>query len=151
MNKLPLAEDHRSFAVLRRQSGITLIESLVLVLVIAVLIISVYLGVIYAERQLQANYRNRVATLLVTGELEMEYYRHSRSKPFELQVNKTIVLDDTNPDNVLWGRMTVERKNAKESSNEQLLDYWILEATLRWIDPVSKKERFIRMREDYFI
>ena len=40
------------FGLLRRQSGFTLIESLVLVVVIVVLVLSVYIGVIYAERQL---------------------------------------------------------------------------------------------------
>nr|HPH61241.1 hypothetical protein [Candidatus Syntrophosphaera sp.] len=91
------------------------------------------------------------ATLLVTGELEMEYYRHSRSKPFELQVNKQYVLDDNNPDRVVRGNMTIVSRNAQETSNEQLLNYIQLEATFRWIDPGSRNERYIRMREDYFI
>ncbi|MFO8145037.1 MAG: hypothetical protein R6T89_04860 [Candidatus Syntrophosphaera sp.] len=140
-----------SFALLRGQSGITLIETLVLMLVIVVLLVSIYIGIIYAERQLLANYRNRAATLLVVGELEMEYYRHSRSKPFELQLSREFVLDDRDPENIVFGSMTVERKTGLESSNEQLLNFQYLEATLSWKDPVTEETRFIRMREDYFL
>ncbi len=143
--------DNRSFALLRRQSGITLMESMVLMLVIVMLIVSIYIGVVYAEKQLLTNYRDRVATLLIAGELDMEYLRHSRSKPFELQVNKQYVLDDLDPKHIIRGNMTVEMKSAQESSNTQLLPYVYLEGTFRWLDTTSNKQRFIRMREDYFI
>ena len=141
----------KPLGLLSRQSGITLLETMAVVAVLAVMIVTVYIGIVYAERQLLTNYRDRVATLLVTGELEMEYYRHSRSKPFELQVNKQYVLDDNNPDRVVRGNMTIVSRNAQETSNEQLLNYIQLEATFRWIDPGSRNERYIRMREDYFI
>ncbi len=141
----------KPLGLLSRQSGITLLETLAVVAVLAVMIVTVYIGIVYAERQLLTNYRDRVATLLVTGELEMEYYSHSRSKPFELQVNKQYVLDDNNPDRVVRGNMTIVSRNAQETSNEQLLNYIQLEATFRWIDPGSRNERYIRMREDYFI
>ena len=139
------------FGLLRRQSGITLLETLAVVAVRVVMVLTIYIGIVYAEKQLLTNYRDRVATLLITGELEMEYYRHSRSKPFELQVNKEYVVDDLNPDHILKGKMTIVSRNAQESSNEQLLDYIYLEATLRWMDPGSRKERYIQMREDYFL
>ncbi len=150
MRESDLPKLDKPFGLLRRQSGITLVEALVLVVVLAVSVLTIYIGIVYAEKMITRNYRDRVATLLVTGELEMEYYRHSRSKPFELQVNKAYVLDDRDPDNVLWGYMTIEKKSGQESSNEQLLSFVYLEATFRWIDPSTKKSRFIRMREDYF-
>jgi hypothetical protein len=81
----------------------------------------------------------------------MEYYRHVHDKPFELQVNREYIIDDRDPEHIVVGYMTIEQKSAQESSNEQLLNYIYLEATLSWIDPDTKKERFIRMREDYFI
>ena len=70
-----------AFELLRAQGGFTLVEALVLTLVIVVLVVSVYIGVVFAEKQLLVNYRDRVATLLVAGELEMEYYRSSRRRP----------------------------------------------------------------------
>ncbi len=139
-----------SFSLLRRQSGFTLLEALVLMLVIVILVISIYIGVVYAEKQLLTNYRDRVATMLIAGELEMEYYRHTRSKPFELQTNRQYVLDDRDPEHILWAYMTIQRRVAQESSNEQLLNFVILEGTLKWIDPATQKERMIKMREDYF-
>ncbi|MDD4223745.1 MAG: hypothetical protein PHD87_04095 [Candidatus Cloacimonetes bacterium] len=141
----------KPLGLLAGQSGITLLETLAVVAVIAVMLVAIYIGVVYAERQLLINYRDRVATLLITGELEMEYYRHSRSKPFELQVNREYIIDDLNPDHILRGKMTIASRNAQESSNEQLLNYVYLETTLRWTEPNSQTERFIRMREDYFI
>lgn len=152
MMKMPgLSGTASPFELLRKQNGISLIETLVVVLVIVVMVISIYIGIVYAERQLLTNYRDRVATLLINGELEMEYYRYSRSNPFELQVNKQYVLDDLDPDHVLFGYMTVERKSGQESSNEQLLDFIYLEATFKWMDQVTQRERYIRMREDYFL
>lgn len=136
--------------LIRRQSGITLLEALVLMLVIVILVVTIYIGIVYAEKQLLTNYRDRVATLLVAGELEMEYYRRTNNKPFELQVNRQYILDDLDPEHRIWGYMTVEQKSGQESSNQQLLNFVYLEATLKWIDPGSRNERFIRMREDYF-
>ena len=140
----------RSFELLSRQSGVTLIESLVLVLVIAVLVISVYIGIIYAEKQLVGNSRDRVATLLIAGELEMEYYRHTHNQDFQLQVNKDYVLDYVGKDRPLRGQMTIELKNAQESSNSQLLNFFYLEGTFRWRETTSQETRYIRLREDYF-
>lgn len=140
----------RAFGLLRAQGGFTLVEALVLTLVIVILVVSVYIGVVYAEKQLLVNYRDRVATLLVAGELEMEYYRSSRRRPFELQQAREYVLDDIGKSETLKGRMTIELKHGEESSNEQVIKYQILEATFRWMDTTTKKERYIRMREDYF-
>lgn len=151
MNTRSTSRRPAALDLLHRQSGITLLEALVLMLVIVILVVSVYIGIVYAEKQLLTNYRDRVATLLVAGELEMEYYRHSRNQPFELQVNRQYVLDQLDRDHVLNAYMTIERKSAQESSNQQLLNFQYLEATLKWIDPANNKERYIKMREDYFI
>lgn len=140
----------KAFELLRSQGGFTLMEALVLTLVIVILVVSIYIGVVYAEKQLLINYRDRVATLLVTGELEMEYYRSSRKRPFELQQGREYVLDEVGKSGTLKGRMTIELKHGIESSNEQVINFQYLEATLRWMDTTTKKERYIRMREDYF-
>jgi prepilin-type N-terminal cleavage/methylation domain-containing protein len=151
MHKKLISATAKPFEPLRNQSGMTLLEVIVVMLVIVVLVVSIYIGIVYAEKTLLTNYRDRVATLLLAGELEMEYYRHTKYKPFELQVHKQYVLDDLNPDHILWAYMTIQLKNLQESSNSQLLYYKSLEATLRWFDPASNKERYITMREDYFI
>lgn len=134
----------------RNQQGFTLIEALVLTAVIVILVVSVYIGVVYAEKTLVTNYRDRVASLLIAGELEMEYYRYSRSRPFLLQQGTEYLIDEMDKGKTLKGRMYVDLKRGKETSNERLLDYVYLEATLVWKDPLTKKDRYVRMREDYF-
>ena len=151
MNSRNSAHSFSATKLLQEQKGMTLLEVLAVMVIIVVMVLAIYIGIVYAEKQLLINYRDRVATLLVTGELEMEYYRHVHDKPFELQVNREYIIDDRDPNHILVGYMTIEQKTAQESSNEQLLNYIYLEATLRWIDPDTKKERFSRMREDYFI
>ncbi len=151
MKNDPGVQTQSAFAGLQGQRGITLIEALVLVLVIVILVVSIYIGVIYAEKQLLTNYRDRVATLVLSGELEMEYYRRSRNQQFELQVNRPYVLDYIGKDRVLTGYVTIEHRNGQEASNEQLLSFESLIATMIWRDPYTEKERNIKLREDYFL
>ncbi len=128
-----------------------MIEVLVLVVVMVVLFLSVYIGVIYAENTILNNYRDRVATLLISGELEMEYFRHTRSRPFQLQQGTEYVIDELARGRQLKGRMYVSLTRGVESSNERMLNFITLTGTLTWLDPATKKNRYIRMREDYFI
>lgn len=113
MNEYNKMNKVKPLGLLSRQSGITILETMAVMTVVVVTVLAIYIGVVYAERQLLTNYRDRVATLLITGELEMEYYRHTRSKPFELQLNKQYILDDTNPEHVLCGNMTVTTRDRK--------------------------------------
>ncbi len=137
--------------ILRDSSGLTLIEVLILALVMVVLFVSIHIGVTYAEKTIVQNYRDRVATLLISGELEMEYYRHTRSRPFQLQRGTEFVIDDLSRGKQLKGRMTVTATRGQESSNERLLNYVTLTGTLVWRDPATKKDRYIRLKEDYYI
>lgn len=137
--------------ILKNPGGLTLIELIVLMAVMVVLFLSVYIGVVYAEKTLLNNYRDRVATLLISGELEMEYYRHSRSRPFALQQGTEYVIDELARGRQLKGRMYVNLTRGTESSNERLLNFVSLTGTLVWKDPDTKKDRYIRMKEDYFI
>lgn len=140
----------RPMNILRQARGFTLIEALVLVLVIVILIISLYIGIIYAEKTLATNYRDRVVMLLLSGEMEMEYYRHSRSWPFQLQNAQEYVIQTLDDGHTIVGRMTISAHSGMEVSNMHTLNYVSLTATMTWRDPVTKQERTIRMREDYF-
>ena len=55
--------------ILRQARGFTLIEALVLVVVLVILITSLYIGIIYAEKTLANNYRDRVVMQLLAGHL----------------------------------------------------------------------------------
>lgn len=140
-----------ALGILKDDSGLTLIEVIVLMAVMVVLFLSIYIGVVYAEKTLLNNYRDRVATLLITGELEMEYYRHTHSRPFQLQQGTEYVIDELARGKQLKGRMYITMTRGAESSNERMLNFVSLTGTLVWKDPSTKKDRYIRMREDYFI
>ncbi len=98
MNSRNSAHSFSATKLLKEQKGMTLLELLAVMVIIVIMVLAIYIGIVYAEKQLLINYRDRVATLLVTGELEMEYYRHVHSKPFELQVNREYIIDDRDPD-----------------------------------------------------
>jgi len=75
------------------ESGMTLIEVLVTSLVILFTVISIYIGVVFAEKQLIRNYRDRVATLLASGEMEWQYYRQRAFNAFDLFGERQVVID----------------------------------------------------------
>ena len=147
---VPEAKSSGPMTILRQNRGFTLIEALVLVLVIVILVVSLYIGIVYAEKTLATNYRDRVVTLLLAGELEMEYFRHSRGYPFQLQTGKEYVIQEFGRGQVLRGRMTISAESGAEISNQRPLNFVALTATMTWIDPVTKQSRVLRMREDYF-
>jgi len=137
-------------SILRQARGFTMIEALVLVVVIVILMVSLYIGIVYAEKTLATNYRDRVVTLLLAGELEMEYYRHTRGHSFELQSGREYVIQEFERGRPLKGRLTVSALSGMETSNQRTLNFVALTATMTWTDPVSKQPRILRMREDYF-
>ncbi len=136
--------------ILRQARGFTLIEALVLVVVCVILIVSLYIGITYAEKTLATNYRDRVVTLLLAGELEMEYYRKATSQPFQLQNGVEYVIQERDKGRPITGRMTVIAQSGMEASNQRPLRFVALTATMTWVDPSTQKNRTLRMREDYF-
>lgn len=138
------------FGTLGSQDGFTLIEVIISVVILAMVIVTIYIGIIYAETQILNNYRDRVATLLASGELEMQQYYYSKVNGFRLHSGKDVVIDKLPRNRTLMGRLTVELKKDTEFAGGQLYDFRYLLVTVRWKDPGTKKERFITMREDYY-
>ncbi len=138
------------FGTLGSQDGFTLIEVIISVVILAMVIVTIYIGIIYAETQILNNYRDRVATLLASGELEMQQYYYSKVNGFRLHSGKDVVIDKLPKNKVLMGRLTIELKKDTEFAGGQLYDFRYLLVTVRWKDPGTKKERFITMREDYY-
>jgi len=138
------------FGTLGSQDGFTLIEVIISVVILAMVIVTIYIGIIYAETQILNNYRDRVATLLASGELEMQQYYYSKVNGFRMHSGKDVVIDKLPKNKVLMGRLTIELKKDTEFAGGQLYDFRYLLVTVRWKDPGTKKERFITMREDYY-
>jgi prepilin-type N-terminal cleavage/methylation domain-containing protein len=138
------------FGTLGSQDGFTLIEVIISVVILAMVIVTIYIGIIYAETQILNNYRDRVATLLASGELELQQYYYSKVNGFRMHSGKDVVIDKLPKNKVLMGRLTIELKKDTEFAGGQLYDFRYLLVTVRWKDPGTKKERFITMREDYY-
>ncbi len=136
--------------ILRQARGFTLIEALVLVLVIVVLVTSLYIGIIYAEKTLATNYRDRVVTLLLVGQLELEYYRKENGQPFQLQNNREYVIQELDKGRPITGKMTITARVGNDVSNDRSLQFTALTATMTWKDPSTKQVRTLSMREDFF-
>jgi len=136
--------------ILRQARGFTLIEALVLVVVLVILITSLYIGIIYAEKTLANNYRDRLVMQLLAGQLELEYYRHQNSIPFQLQNNKEYVIQVPEKGRPITGKMTITAQVGRDESNERSIKFTALIATMVWKDPYTHQNRSLSMREDFF-
>lgn len=127
------------FGTLGSQDGFTLIEVIISVVILAMVIVTIYIGIIYAETQILNNYRDRVATLLASGELEMQQYYYSKVNGFRMHSGKDVVIDKLPKNKVLMGRLTIELKKDTEFAGGQLYDFRYLLVTVRWKDPGDRK------------
>jgi len=142
--------------LLKNERGVTLLEMLVTVVVLAVLIISIYVGILYAEKQSILNYRQRAATLLATGELEKQYfYNKYHTKQDDMQFfpvrNKEVAIDVMSTGAPLMGIINVSQMRASEFSGAQQYPYTQVIARVEWQDPRTLEGQYIELREDYYI
>ncbi len=70
-------------------------EVLVVAIVMAVMIITIYIGIMYADKQVTKNYRHRVATLMFTGELEKQYTLYMKEGIFRPFTNMPVIIEQT--------------------------------------------------------
>ena len=136
--------------ILKSQNGFTLIEALITAAVIVGIIVAIYTGIMYAENQILQNYRDRVATLLASGELEMQHYYYVQTKSFRPFTNKDVVIDFLGKNKALMGKMNMEILRGSELASGRLLTFNYLVVKVSWVDPKTKKSRYISVREDYY-
>lgn len=142
--------------LLNNERGVTLLEVLVTVAVLSVLVITVYIGIQFAEKQSVQNYRMRAATLLATGELDRQYFINKyHSNQNDLQFNpfsgKEVVIDVIKKGVPLYGSQSVSTLYAQEISGSQQYAYTQVTCKVQWQDPLTNKDFFVVMREDFFI
>ncbi len=137
--------------VLSNEKGITLLEVMVTAIVIVGTILSIYIGIVYAEKQILRNYRDRVATLLASGELEWQYFHYTNyNGAFAPYNNRSVVIDYLPKGKQLTGTMTVSVTPTAELYGSLSLPYYAIQATVRWIEPGDNRERSIILREDIY-
>jgi len=137
------------FSLLRSQGGYSLAEVLVVAIVMAVMIITIYIGIIYADRQITKNYRHRVATLILTGELEKQYTLFMKEKIFRPFTNKPVIIEQTD-DVTVYGYITISVYNDIENYMSNTYNFTYLVGEISWLDPASNKKHYVRLREDFY-
>ncbi len=147
---------HDNTCLLNNERGVTLLEVLVTVAVLSVLVITIYIGIQYAEKQSVLNYRMRSATLLVTGELDKQhfinkYHTNQNDLEFRPYGNKEVVIDVLKDGTVLTGIQSVSIFRASEFSGAQQYPYTQLTSKVEWKDPGSDDTKYVEMREDFYI
>ena len=140
---------NKMFSLLRSQGGYSLAEVMVAAIVMAVMIITVYIGIIYADRQITKNYRHRVATLLLTGELEKQYTLFHKEGIFHPYTNLPVIIEQTD-DVTVNGTITITVGRERENYMSQNYNFSYLIGEIKWIDPATEKLHYIRMREDFY-
>ncbi|MDD2228397.1 MAG: prepilin-type N-terminal cleavage/methylation domain-containing protein [Candidatus Cloacimonetes bacterium] len=135
--------------LLRNQRGYTLIEAMVLTVVLAAMVATIYTGVIYADKQTRLNYRHRVATFIASGEIEKQYTIFMKTGRFMPFTGKEVFIDDIT-DDVVKGSVTVSVKEDVEYNVSKIYPYFYLIVDVVWVDPISKKRNKVTLREDFY-
>jgi len=135
---------------LNNQNGITLIDVMATTAIMAFALISIYMGIMYAEKQMQRNYHDRVATLAASGELEWQFYYKESYKTFDLFSGRAVVLDNLARGRTLNGSLSVRKSDTYESPFGVNVPFQVLEATVAWQEPGDKTTRSVVVREDFY-
>ncbi len=135
--------------LLRSQRGFTLIEAMVVTVVLAAMIATIYTGVMYAEKQTRMNYRHRVATLIASGEIDKQYTMYMKLHLMRPFTGRQVVIDDTSED-IVRGAVTVSTKRDVEFHITKQYTLSYVTAEVSWIDPASKTTHKVRLREDFY-
>ncbi len=134
----------------------TLLEVLVTSLIIVFTLMSIYIGVVYAEKTVLQNYRDRAATLLASGELEQIYYNFStmyNGNPALIpnRYSKDVVIDLLPKNKKLTGRLLMEKTFQNEFVSGSMIRAYVVNITIEWKEPTSSMaKRSIVLREDYY-
>jgi hypothetical protein len=136
-------------AILKSEKGVTLLEVLATGIIVLVALISIYTGIIYADKQVQRNYHDRVATLHASGEIEWQTFYMKNYKVFDTFSSRTVLIDKLKRGN-LNGQMTERKVETFENPFGVSVPYNILEVTVSWVEPGDNRTRRIVVREDFY-
>jgi hypothetical protein len=137
-------------ARIHNEQGITLLETLATMIIVAFAMISIYMGILYADKQVQRNYHDRVATLLASGELDWQTYYKKNNKQFQLFTHRTVLIDRLNRGIALNGDMSTRLVETYENPFGMIVPFSALEVIVRWQEPGDRGFRSIVVREDYY-
>ncbi len=147
---------HDNTCLLDNERGVTLLEVLVTVAVLSVLVITIYIGIQYAEKQTVLNYRMRAATLLATGELDKQYFinkYHANRNDLEFSPfsGREVVIDVIKKGEPLIGMQSVSAIRQSELMGSNQYPYTQVTSRIEWKDPLTDKTQYVEMREDFYV
>lgn len=132
------------------EQGLTLIEVLISSMVIVVTILTIFIGIVFAEKQLTRNYRDRVATLHASGELDWQYYHKKTYNTFASSLNREVTIDRLPKNRSLRGRLSTAIKEENELAGGSTMIYDVFTVRVTWTEPGDNKTRFIEMKEEFY-
>ena len=134
-----------------REDGLTLIEVLAASVIIVVAAIGIYIGILYAESQLNRNYHDRVATLLASGECDWQYYRRVYHDAFDEFIPREVIIDEFEGTErqPLRGTMSMNLEENVEVVFGRTMRYMTLTVQIVWEEPLAGR-RVMLVREDIF-
>jgi len=136
--------------LLCNEQGYTLIEALISSMIIVVIIITIFIGIVFAEKQLSRNYHDRVATLHASGELEWQYYYRKTFNRFNIAGEKNVTIDLLPRNKVLPGKMGIVLTAGEENVGVASMTFSTLEVKVSWTEPGDKKLRTVVLKEDFY-
>jgi len=137
-------------ARIKNERGTTLMETLASTIILSFAVISLYIGILYADKQVQRNYHDRVAILHASGELDWQMYCKKNTKKFDLFQNRSVVIDKLYKGRLLKGLMSTSLVDNFESQSGFVVPYSVLEISVRWVEPGDNEERKYVVREDFY-
>ncbi len=135
--------------LLRSQRGFTLIEAMIVTVVLAAMVATIYIGVVYAEKQTRLNYRHRVATFIASGEIDKQYTLYMKEKIMRPFSGRRVMIDDTSEAEV-QGYVSVSVRRNVEYHVTRQYPYSYAVAEVQWLDPATEKTHTVRVREDFY-
>ena len=146
-NSLPMNIDNNK--------GFSLIGLVAATIIVVISMISLYIGIVYVERQMACNYHERAAMLIASGEIEWQVNYLNSRKVVDVFREKQVVLDYAETKDGLFpklrGKMTLSSSLGQDLSTGMTLEYIRLTVKVTWRDPATGKNRSIRLVEDVFL
>ena len=137
--------------LISNERGLTIVEVLISFIIIVIAVVGIYLGLLYAESQINRNYHDRVAALLASGECDWQYYFRVTFREFDPFVAREVELNrfpgTTYPP--LKGIMTMEIVDNRDLVFGRTVPFKTIKVSITWNEPLLG-ERVMVMQEDFF-
>jgi competence protein ComGC len=138
--------------MIKNNKGFTIVEVLAAFLIIVISVVGIYLGLLYAESQLNRNYHERTATLLASGECDWQFHNLLTNKQVSSFITKEVVINPREGTGrlPLKGIMSMRVEEGVDLVFGKSLSYITIIVEVVWNEPLLG-ERKIVVQEDFFL